>query len=109
MASANEEQKATEQQEVPAEKKWGTHMMGAPATPTVHPDNQQAALWQAEGPQQPYVLLSPVERPAADNPLEHVVNVFNSWTHKADEIARNVWHNCKLYKFPFYCCSPLLL
>lgn len=70
--------------------------MGAPAAPTVHPDNQQAATWQAQAPpQQPYVVLAPAEKPA-DNPLEHVVNIFNSWTHKAEEIARNVWHNCKL-------------
>ncbi|XP_047967036.1 GEM-like protein 5 [Salvia hispanica] len=77
-------------------KKWGTHIMGAPAAPAVHPDNQQAALWQAEeGPQPPYVVIAPVERSAADSPLDHVVNVFNSWSHRAEEIARNVWHNLK--------------
>ncbi|KAL1565351.1 GEM-like protein 5 [Salvia divinorum] len=103
------DQKETDKPEHQAEgetKKWGTHIMGAPAAPAVHPDNQQAALWQAaeEGPQQyyqiqqpqqPYVVLAPVERSAADSPLDHVVNIFNSWSHRAEEIARNVWHNLK--------------
>lgn len=112
MASTNEDQKATKQSEPhepsaaappPEEetKKWGTHIMGAPAAPTVHPDNQQAALWQAQTPhqyyhnqQQPYVVYSPVEKPA-DNPFEYVVNMFNSWSRGAEEIGRNIWHNCK--------------
>ncbi|KAL0421620.1 UNVERIFIED_CONTAM: GEM-like protein 5 [Sesamum latifolium] len=81
-------------------KKWGTHIMGSPAAPTVHPDNQQAALWQAQGPaqyyhnQQPYLVYSPVEKPP-DNPFEYVVNTFNSWSHRAEEMARNIWHNLK--------------
>ncbi|KAL6193428.1 hypothetical protein ACLB2K_034512 [Fragaria x ananassa] len=33
-------------------KKYGTHIMGAPAAPNVHPDNQKAALWNAEDHQQ---------------------------------------------------------
>ncbi|KAH6837829.1 GRAM domain family protein [Perilla frutescens var. hirtella] len=93
MATTNDDHKATKESPAAEEetKKWGTHIMGAPAEPTVHPDNQQAALWQA---QQPYVVFAPVEKPA-DNPLEHVVNIFNSWSHKAEQIARNIWHNLK--------------
>ncbi|EYU37364.1 hypothetical protein ABFS82_11G077700 [Erythranthe guttata] len=118
MASANENQKAAKDPEhhepsasasaaaaaqPPSEeetKKWGTHIMGAPAAPTVHPDNQQAALWQAQTPaqqyyqHQPYVVYSPVEKPA-DNPFEFLVNTFNSWNHRAEDMARNVWHNLK--------------
>ncbi|PIN02119.1 hypothetical protein CDL12_25370 [Handroanthus impetiginosus] len=108
MASTNEDQKAGKESEPqphspPEEemKKWGTHVMGSPAAPTVHPDNQQAALWQAQGPpqqyyhnQHPYVVFSPVEK-SADSPFECVVNTFNSWSHKAEEIARNIWHNLK--------------
>ncbi|KAI3467789.1 hypothetical protein Pfo_024452 [Paulownia fortunei] len=109
MASTNEDQKAEPHEPSAAApspeeetKKWGTHIMGTPAAPTVHPDNQQAALWQAKGPaqqyyyhnQQPYVVYSPVEKPA-DNPFEYVVNTFNSWSHRAEEIARNIWHNLK--------------
>lgn len=115
MGSKNEDQKAAKESEHPEAsgtaaaqppsseeetKKWGTHIMGAPATPAVHPDNQQAALWQAQGPSQqyynhqPYVVRSPVEKPS-ENPFEFVVNVFNSWSHRAEEISSNIWHNCK--------------
>lgn len=88
--------------------KWGTHVMGEPAAPASHPDNQKAAaLWrageeQAQGQgqswQQPYILYSPVDKPN-DNPFESVVHMFNSWSHKAESIARNIWHNRML-------CSP---
>lgn len=80
-------------------KKWGTHVMGAPAVPTVHPDNQKAALWRADEHQhtyhQPYVQYSPVEKPS-NNPFEPVIHTFNSWSRKAETIGRNIWHNCKL-------------
>ncbi|WCJ26788.1 GRAM domain family protein [Euphorbia peplus] len=80
-------------------KKWGTHIMGSPAAPTVHPDNQKAASWNAgerQGmyEQQPYLVYSPVEKPS-NNPFEAVVHTFNSWSRKAEDIARNVWHNLK--------------
>ncbi|XP_057779052.1 GEM-like protein 5 [Salvia miltiorrhiza] len=101
MATTNEDQKATKQPGAEEDtEKWGTHIMGAPAAPTVHPGNQQAAQWQGAGSQQPhqiqqpYVVFAPVEKPA-DNPLEHVVSLFNSWTRKAEDISRNVWHNLK--------------
>ncbi|KAI4381336.1 hypothetical protein MLD38_007415 [Melastoma candidum] len=79
-------------------EKWGTHIMGRPAVPTVHPDNQKAALWKAadhrEIPHQPYVHYDPIERPSS-NPLEPVIHAFNSWSNKAETIARNIWHNLK--------------
>ncbi|GKC93904.1 GEM-like protein 5 [Tanacetum coccineum] len=81
-------------------EKWGTHVMGQPAIPTKHPDNQKAALWNAGDHQQfhheqsPYLVYSPVEKPVT-NPLEPVINLFNTWTNKADSIARNIWHNLK--------------
>ncbi|GMH27396.1 hypothetical protein Nepgr_029239 [Nepenthes gracilis] len=81
-------------------KKWGTHLMGAPANPSVHPDNQRAALWKAGDHQrvhyhdQPYLVYSPVEKPN-DRPFESVMNAFNSWNKKAEIIARNIWHNLR--------------
>ncbi|KAH7859231.1 hypothetical protein Vadar_033427 [Vaccinium darrowii] len=82
-------------------KKWGTHIMGPPAIPTVHPDNQKAATWSAADHQQffqsnhPYLQYSPVENPT-NNPFEHVVNMFSSWCTTAETIARNIWHNLKM-------------
>ncbi|KAE8686488.1 GEM-like protein 5 [Hibiscus syriacus] len=80
-------------------KKWGTHVMGAPAAPSSHPDNQRAALWNAGDHQQiyeiPYVVYSPAEKPSHNNPLESVINMFNTWSSKAESIARNNWHNLK--------------
>uniref|UniRef100_A0A7N0UVH5 GRAM domain-containing protein n=1 Tax=Kalanchoe fedtschenkoi TaxID=63787 RepID=A0A7N0UVH5_KALFE len=79
-------------------KKWGTHVMGAPAVPTVHPDNQKAALWNAGDQQQvqhqPYLLYTPVEKPP-NNPLESVVQMFHSWSSKTETVARNIWHHLK--------------
>ncbi|XP_068326662.1 GEM-like protein 5 [Pyrus communis] len=80
-------------------KKWGTHIMGTPAAPNVHPDNQQAALWKAAdhqqiAQQQPYVQYSPIDKPT-NNPLEPVIQAFNSWSAKAETMARNIWYNLK--------------
>lgn len=79
-------------------KKWGTHIMGAPAVPSAHPDNQKAASWNAENHQQiyhqPYVEYSPIDKPS-NNPLEPVIHAFNTWSAKAETIARNIWHNLK--------------
>lgn len=81
-------------------EKWGTHVMGQPANPSEHPDNQKAATWNAAEHQQfhhqqsPYLVYSPVDKPTS-NPLEPVIHFFNSWTTKADTIARNIWHNLK--------------
>ncbi|KAH0645864.1 hypothetical protein KY284_033748 [Solanum tuberosum] len=81
------------------QQKWGTHIMGPPAVPTCHPDNQKAALWRAEDQReefqpQPYVVYSPIDKPN-NNPLESVVNMFNSWNNRAENIARNIWYNLK--------------
>ncbi|KAK4357676.1 hypothetical protein RND71_023286 [Anisodus tanguticus] len=81
-------------------QKWGTHIMGPPAIPTSHPDNQKAALWRDEDQReefhpQPYVVYSPIDRPPSHNPLDSVVNMFNSWSNRAETIARNIWHNLK--------------
>lgn len=79
-------------------EKWGTHIMGSPAAPTVHPDNQKAASWNAADHQQiyqqPYLVYSPIEKPT-NNPLEPVIQAFNTWSRKAEDIARNIWHNRK--------------
>lgn len=82
-------------------KKWGTHVMGPPANPTAHPDNQQAALWRADEHQrqyfhdQPYLVYSPMDKAPNNNPLEPVIHAFNTWSNKAETIARNIWHNLK--------------
>lgn len=77
-------------------KKWGTYIMGAPAAPSVHPDNQKAALWNADEHQQihaqPYIVYEPVGK-QSHNPLEPVIHMFHSWTKKAETIARNIWHH----------------
>ncbi|XP_021286262.1 GEM-like protein 5 [Herrania umbratica] len=78
-------------------KKWGTYVMGPPAAPAVHPDNQKAALWRASEQQiyeLPYLVYSPAEKPS-HNPFEPVINMFNSWSRKAETIARDIWHNLK--------------
>ena len=71
--------------------------MGAPAAPGVHPDNQKAAFWSAGDHHQPYVQYEPVEKPS-NNPFEPVIHFFNTWSHKAETIARNIWHNRELYQ-----------
>ncbi|CAK9157529.1 unnamed protein product [Ilex paraguariensis] len=81
-------------------KKWGTHIMGPPAIPTIHPDNQKAALWNAGDHQQqyhhqPYLVYSPVDKPS-NNPFEPVIHMFNSWSHRAETIGRNIWQNLKM-------------
>lgn len=86
--------------------KWGTQVMGQPAAPGSHPDNSKAASWITEEDQQssyynqnyqqqhhPYLMYSPVVDKPNDNPFESVVHMFNSWSHKAETIARNIWHN----------------
>ncbi|KAJ4838541.1 hypothetical protein Tsubulata_004573 [Turnera subulata] len=81
-------------------KKWGSHIMGPPAAPTVHPDNQKAALWVAGEHQQihaqPYVLYDPVEnKQKSRDPFEPVIHMFNTWSKKAETIAQNIWHHLK--------------
>ncbi|OVA17409.1 GRAM domain [Macleaya cordata] len=75
-------------------EKWGTHVMGHPAVPSSHPNNQKAAFWSGTPDHHPYVQFSPVDKPTK-SPMESVVDVFNSWTNKAETIAHNIWQNLK--------------
>ncbi|XP_061981228.1 GEM-like protein 5 [Populus nigra] len=82
-------------------KKLGTHIMGAPAAPNVHSENQQAALWNASEHQQiyeyPYLVYTPVEKSekSAQKSLEPVIQKFQEWGKKTETIARNIWQNLK--------------
>ena len=81
-------------------EKWGTHIMGHPAIPTSHPDNKNATLWGAAPDQAhvfhyPYVQYSPIEKSSSNNPLECILQIFNSWSNKAESMANNIWHNRK--------------
>ncbi|KAK6267094.1 hypothetical protein QUC31_017931 [Theobroma cacao] len=82
----------------PNSEKWGTHIMGAPAVPTCHPDNKKAALWgagdQAQYHHHPYVQYSPIEK-SSNSPMESILQVFNSWSHKTETLANNIWHNLR--------------
>ncbi|CAN1137588.1 GEM-like protein 5 [Linum perenne] len=98
----------------PTTEQWGTYVMGAPAAPSSHPDNQKAAaFWGANAPssstttttaplaadqnvqtQHPYLVHSPAEKPAA-TPMDSILHVFNSWSSKAESLANNIWHNLK--------------
>ncbi|OMO99348.1 hypothetical protein COLO4_13338 [Corchorus olitorius] len=82
-------------------EKWGTHIMGAPAVPTCHPDNKKAALWgsaaagdQAQYHHHPYLQYSPIEK-SNSSPMESMLHTFNSWSQKAETMANNIWHNLK--------------
>lgn len=79
-------------------EKWGTQVMGTPAVPTSHPNNQKAATWSAgdhpEYHHYPYVQYTPIPKPAS-NPMDSVLQKFNSWSNKAETTANNIWHNLK--------------
>ncbi|MQM08238.1 hypothetical protein Taro_041091 [Colocasia esculenta] len=80
-----------------AEEKAGTKYMGPPAAPSAHPHNQRAATWTA-GPDDvpgPYrVVHESVEKPSS-SPMETILELFNTWTKKAETVAANVWLNLK--------------
>lgn len=91
----------------PKNENWGTHMMGAPAVPSSHPDNKKAALQTASADGQgqpaqvhyyqqghPYVQHSPVDKPGG-SPMESILHMFDSWSKKAEATANNIWHNLK--------------
>ncbi|XP_077227775.1 GRAM domain family protein [Tasmannia lanceolata] len=79
---------------------WGTTVMGSPAVPSAHPQNQQAALWNASELPHPYILhQSPVDKPSG-SPMESILDYFNSWTKKAEEMATNIWVNLKMAPSP---------
>lgn len=80
------------------EEKLGTKLMGAPASPDAHPENQRAAaFWTPRSSDDHHYVLEhkPVPRPAG-SPMESILDVFNAWTKKTDELATNIWHNCNL-------------
>ncbi|GLT81617.1 hypothetical protein SLE2022_000580 [Rubroshorea leprosula] len=95
-----QETAAASSSQPPSDEKWGTHVMGAPAVPTCHPDNKKAALWGAAATDQaqyfhhPYLQYSPIEK-SNGSPMESILHVFNTWTNKAETMANNVWHNLK--------------
>lgn len=87
------------------QEKWGTCVMGTPAVPTVHPDNKKAAFWGAAGEEahlhhHPYLQYTPIDQTqrsssSSGGPMENILQVFNSWSHKAETMATNIWHNRK--------------
>ncbi|KAJ4766053.1 GRAM domain-containing protein / ABA-responsive protein-like protein [Rhynchospora pubera] len=94
-STKKEEAQSTETQ------KWGTKLMGPPAAPTAHPQNQEAAQWQARESDEelpPYVLREPLQQQYKPNtsPMEHILDYFNTWTKRAEELASNIWHNLKM-------------
>uniref|UniRef100_A0A0E0FC55 GRAM domain-containing protein n=1 Tax=Oryza meridionalis TaxID=40149 RepID=A0A0E0FC55_9ORYZ len=93
-----------QQQQQPEAAKWGTRQMGPPAAPGAHPENQQAARWTAaRGDQElpPYVIMGEAAAPTrgrperGDSPMEHILDFFNTWSRKAEELASNIWFNLK--------------
>lgn len=78
-------------------RKWGTKVMGAPASPSAHPQNQEAATWTAPEdhpvPSSYIVQPSPIQN--SKNPINMVQNCFNKWTKKAENLASEVWTNLK--------------
>ncbi|CAL4906771.1 unnamed protein product [Urochloa decumbens] len=92
------------QPQPPEEARWGTRQMGPPAAPGAHPENQEAARWTAaRGDQElpPYVIMGdpvaapPQQREKGDSPMEHILDFFNTWSRKAEELASNIWFNLK--------------
>ncbi|CAN6338294.1 unnamed protein product [Urochloa humidicola] len=87
----------------PESARWGTRQMGPPAAPGAHPENQEAARWTAaRGDQElpPYVIMgdpvaAPPQRGKGDSPMEHILDFFNTWSRKAEELASNIWFNLK--------------
>ena len=93
---------AAGQPQPPEAARWGTRQMGPPAAPGAHPENQEAARWTAaRGDQElpPYVVVGePVpqqQRQKGDSPIEHILDFFNTWSRKAEELASNIWFNRK--------------
>ncbi|KAJ1265322.1 hypothetical protein BS78_08G068200 [Paspalum vaginatum] len=97
---------AAQQAVAPEAVRWGTRQMGPPAAPGAHPENQEAARWTAaRGDQElpPYVIMGePVAAPPQqqarhkeDSPMEHILDFFNTWSRKAEELASNIWLNLK--------------
>lgn len=102
----------------PAESaRWGTRQMGPPAAPGAHPENQEAARWTAaRGDQElpPYVIMGepvaapPQQKGKGDSPMEHILDFFNTWSRKAEELASNIWFNRKFSQNPCFGSSVWL-
>ncbi|KAF3786978.1 GEM-like protein 5 [Nymphaea thermarum] len=94
-----------EQQLLHGDQRWGTQVMGAPAEPSAHPQNQKAAHWapvagedlQEQQQQQrapyPYVVQSPVQKP--NSAMDTALHKFNKWSKKAEALASNIWLNLR--------------
>lgn len=79
-----------------ATRKWGTKVMGAPAAPSAHSQNQEAATWTATKdltPNSYIVQPSPVRHSKC--PMNSVLHCFNKWIKKAENSASEVWNNLK--------------
>ncbi|KAG6435097.1 hypothetical protein SASPL_106748 [Salvia splendens] len=84
----------------PDAEKWGTHVMGTPAVPTCHPNNQKAAMWGVadqkdyQNHHQPYLQYTPIDKNNS-TPFNSVLHKFNMWSTKAEVTANNIWKNLK--------------
>lgn len=77
-----------------APETWGTKLMGPPAAPSSHPQNQRAATWVAPAAEQnPYLEYSPASAPKS--PMETILDTFNEWGRKTETMAQNMWQNLK--------------
>ncbi|XP_006664553.2 GEM-like protein 5 [Oryza brachyantha] len=105
-APAAEPQAPQPQPEAAEKAKWGTRQMGPPAAPGAHPENQQAARWTAARGDQElplYVIMGEAAAAApargraekGESPMEHILDFFNTWSRKAEELASNIWLNLK--------------
>jgi hypothetical protein len=78
-------------------RKWGTKVMGAPAAPSAHPQNKEAATWTApaEHPTPSSYIVQPSPVQHSKCPLNSAQHCFNKWTKKAENLASEVWTNLK--------------
>ncbi|CAN6351706.1 unnamed protein product [Urochloa humidicola] len=40
-------------------------------------------------------VAAPPQRGKGDSPMEHILDFFNTWSRKAEELASNIWFNLK--------------
>ncbi|KAJ6837131.1 putative GEM-like protein 5 [Iris pallida] len=88
----------TTEQVTQEEALLGTKQMGPPSAPAAHPQNGLAARLgpeRGERNESPYVLWGEPAKNQKPSPMEHILEAFNSWTHKAETLASNVWGNLK--------------
>lgn len=77
-------------------RKWGTKVMGPPAVPSAHPQNQEAATWTtpAENPIHNSYIVQPAPMDSK-SPIKSVHHCFNKWAKKAESLSSEVWTNLK--------------